>query len=218
MSNRPHVRMRVRQYESVAAAATVIDYAAILEHDREIVEGYKHADEVTQHIHVCCRYCHGNNFKFQWIDFEEYLKALQTTAEENDTRAECKKKSLPMPSDEGGYGYVRNNDPNLFCPHCEGRGTSMTIFADTTKLEGPARAIVKGMKVTANGIEVLMHDVDKAKERLLRAGGYLKDGVGESAARGAAFGAAAATAAIAAADRVSTMTLEESQRLYLDLA
>src|ERR1700758_2699321 len=30
MSNKPHIRRRVREYESIAAAATVIDYAAIL--------------------------------------------------------------------------------------------------------------------------------------------------------------------------------------------
>src|ERR1700747_659828 len=216
MSNKPHVRARVREYESAAAAATVIDYAAILDHDRAVVEGYRYADQVMQHVHQCCRYCHGVEHRYQWIDFEEYLDALRRVDDENAKRAEYKQRELPLPSEAGGYGYDPQVEPDLFCPRCEGRGTSVTTFADTTKLDGPARAIVKGMKVTTNGIEVLLHDVDKAKERLLRAGGYLKDGVGESAARGAAMGAAAATAAIAAADRVKTMTLDEAQRLYLE--
>jgi phage terminase small subunit len=216
--NKPHVRARVREYESAAAAATVIDYAAILEHDRAIVEGFKHADQITQRIYQCCRYCHGEQHKFQWVDFEEYLHALQRCDDENAKRREFKQRELPVPSDLGGYGYDPNNEPNLFCPRCEGRGHAVDIIADTTKLEGPARAIVKGIKVTSTGTEVLLHDVDKAKERLLRAGGILKDDA-SGVARGAAMGAAAgAAAALAAAERAKEMTLEEAQRLYLELA
>lgn len=217
MTNKPHVRARVREYESAAAAATVIDYAAILEHDRAIVEGFKHADQVTQYVHQCCRYCYGEGNKYQWVDFEEYLHALQRVDDENAKRAEFKQRELPQPSDAGGYGYDPQAEPNLFCPRCEGRGQHVAIIADTTKLQGPARAIVKGIKVTSTGTEVLFHDVDKAKERLLRAGGILKDDAA-SVARGAAAGAAAgATAAIAAAERAKEMTLEEAQRMYLEL-
>lgn len=219
MSNRPHVRARVREYESAAAAATVIDYAAILDHDRAVVEGYKYADQITQYIHQCCRYCHGVGNKYQWVDFEEYLGSLAKVDELNNQRAELGQRLLPMPSDVGQYGYDPGAEPNLFCPRCEGRGNAVAIIADTTMLQGPARAIVKGIKVTANGTEVLLHDVDKAKERLLRAGGILKESdPAGAAARGAAFGAVAATAAIAAAERAKTMSLEEVQRLYLDLA
>ena len=218
MSNKPHVRARVREYESAAAAATVIDYAAILEHDRAIVEGYRYADQITQHIHQCCRYCHGVDHKYQWIDFEEYLDALARVDDENVKRSEFNQKTLPLPSEVGGYGYSPSVEPNLFCPRCEGRGNAVTVIADTTRLEGPARAIVKGMKVTNSGIEVLLHDVDKAKERLLRAGGILKDDTASAAAKGAAFGAVAASAAIAAAERAKEMTLEEAQRAYLELA
>jgi phage terminase small subunit len=219
MSNKPHVRARVREYESAAAAATVIDYAAILEHDRQIVEGYKYADQITQRIYHCCRYCHGVEHRFQWVDFEEYLHALQRLDDENAKRRECKQRELPQPSEVGGYGYDPQADPNLFCPRCEGRGIPIDIIADTTQLVGPARAIVKGIKVTSTGTEVLLHDIDKAKERLLRAGGILKENdPAGAAARGAAFGAVAGAAAVAAAERAKSMTLEEAQRLYLELA
>jgi phage terminase small subunit len=218
MGHRPHVRKRVQEYYSLAAAATVIDYAAILENDRQIVEGFKHADEITQHIHECCRYCHGTEHRYQWRDFEEYLDALKRVDLENDKRRELGQRELSQPSDSGGYGFDPQAEPNLFCPRCEGRGISVNVIADTTKLQGPARAIVKGIKVTANGAEVVFHDVDKAKERLLRAGGILKDDAA-SVARGAAAGAAAgATAAIAAAKAADSMTLDEAQRLYQQLA
>jgi phage terminase small subunit len=218
MGHRPHVRKRVQEYYSLAAAATVIDYAAILENDRQIVEGFKHADEITQHIHECCRYCHGTEHRYQWRDFEEYVDALKRVDLENDKRRELGQRELSQPSDSGGYGFDPQAEPNLFCPRCEGRGIAVNVIADTTKLQGPARAIVKGIKVTANGTEVVFHDVDKAKERLLRAGGILKDDAA-SVARGAAAGAAAgATAAIAAAKAADSMTLDEAQRLYQQLA
>jgi phage terminase small subunit len=221
MSNKPHIRKRVREYESAAAAITVIDYAAILEHDREIVEGYRHADQVTQHLHVCCRYCHGVDHRYQWVDFEEYLGALTKTHEQNEYRLQIKQRELPMPSEAGGYGYDPQGEPNLFCPRCEGRGSQVAVICDTTKLTGPARAIVKGVKITNTGTEILFHDIDKAKERLLRAGRIIGDDAA-SVARGAAAGAAAgATAAIAAAQAAAArpdMTAEEAQRLYQELA
>lgn len=219
LANRPHVLKRVREFESAAAAATVIDYAAILDHDRQIVEGHKHADEITQHIWQCCRYCQGIDFKFQWIDYAEYLSAVSAADLKNEERIARKLSAQELPTDEGGYGFLPGNEPNIMCPKCEGRGHAVTIIADTTKLEGPARAIVKGLKITANGTEVLLHDVDKAKERLLRAAGMFGDDAAK-VARGAAAGAAAgATAAIAAAKALSeAMTVEQAQRLYLELA
>ena len=222
MSNRPHVLQRVREYESAAAAAVVIDYAAILDHDRQIVEGYKYADQIMQHVWQCCRYCYGAEHKYQWIDFEEYLAALSKATEENELRRARKLDENPLPSDVGGYGFDPGAEPNYHCPKCEGRGTQVTMVADTTKLEGPARVIVKGLKVTSNGgLEVIMHDVDKAKERLLRAGGYFKDdaaSVARGAAAGAAAGATAAIAAAKAAEAVKDMTTEEAMRLYLEMA
>jgi phage terminase small subunit len=217
MSNKPQVRARVREFESAAAAAVVIDYAAILDHDRQIVEGYRYADQVTQYMHVCCRYCHGVEHRYQWADFEEYLDALSRVDDENAKRSETKQRALPLPSEVGGYGYDPQAEPNLFCPRCEGRGTPVASIADTTALQGPARAIVKGIKVTSNGTEVLLHDVDKAKERLLRAGGILKDDA-SGIARGAAVGAAMGAAAVLASEKVKTMTLEQAQQLYSELA
>jgi phage terminase small subunit len=221
MSNRPAVLARIREYESAAAAATIIDVQAILEHDLQIVQGYKHADEITQYMRVCCRYCYGTDHKYQWVDFAEYLAQLGKVEEGNEERRARKVRELPMPDDAGGYGYEPQAEPNIACPKCEGFGTERVIFADTTKLEGPARAIVKGVKVTANGTEILLHDVDKAKERLLRAKGVFGDDAA-SVARGAAAGAAAgsavgAAAAASVAQRIKDMTQDEARRAYLNL-
>lgn len=221
MAHSPAVLAKVREYESAAAAATVIDVQAILEADRAIVQGYAFADEITQHIKTCCRYCRGVGHKYQWVDICEYLEALNKAEEENELRRVKKQRELPLPTDEGGYDFNSRNEPSITCPNCEGFGIERTIFADTTKLEGPARAIVKGIKTTNNGIEILMHDVDKAKERLLRAAGAFGDdaaSVAGAAARGAAAGSAAGAAAAAAvADKVANMTADEARKAYLAL-
>lgn len=221
MSNRPRVLERVRQYETAAAAATVIDVQAILEHDLAIVQGFKYADQLMQHVRVCCRYCHGQDHKYQWVDITEYLTQLSHVEEQNEDRRARKVRELPLPDDTGGYGYDPQADPVITCPKCEGYGIERTIFADTTKLEGPARAILKGIKVSEKGIEYQLHDVDKAKDRLLRATGSFGDDAA-SVARGAAAGAAAGSAAGAAAasklaERIKDMTQDEARRAYLTL-
>lgn len=216
--NRPHVQVRIRQYESAAARATVIDYAALLDRDREIVEGFRYADQVTRHIWQACRYCNGTDHKYQWIDPAEYYEALTRVDEENSIRRVKMQRELPMPSDEGGYGFDPQNDPSIICPKCEGRGNQVTIIADTTRLEGPAKAIVKGVKETKSGIEIVFHDFDASMNRLMRAGGLYGDdaaSVAKGAAAGAAAGVAAAT--MAAAKAADEMTVEQAQRLYLEL-
>lgn len=221
MSNRPRVLARVREYETAAATATVINVQAILEHDLAIVQGAKHADELMQHVRVCCRYCHGADHKYQWVDLLEYLEALSKVEAENEERRARKVRELSQPSDEGGFGYEPQAEPSITCPKCEGYGTERTLFADTTKLEGPARALLKGVKVTEKGIEYQLHDVDKAKERLLRCAGAFGDDAA-SVARAAAGGAAAGSAAGAAAasriaERIKDMTQDEARRAYLSL-
>jgi len=93
------------------------------------------------------------------------------------------------------------------------------FFADTTKLTGGARRLVKGVKQGANGqLEILMHDVDKAAERLYKAAGAFGDdaaSVARGAAQGAAIGAATAQAIAA---KVDNMSVEDARKAYLALA
>lgn len=218
LANNPDVIARCREYESAAAQACVLDVAAILQHDMAIVQAAAYADQLTQHIWQCCRYCHGTDHKYQWVNFEEYLAALTNAEAENDARRERKQKPKALPSDEGGFGFSPSNDPNITCPVCEGRGVAVTIIADTTKLEGPAAALFRGVRTTANGTELLTHDVDKAKERLLRATGSYGDdaaSVARGAAAGAAAGSAAGATAAALAEKAKSMTPDEVRRAYL---
>lgn len=215
-ANKPRVQRMLRVLMSEAARG--VDVQALIDGDRRIVEAFEHyADQVTTHALECCRQCHGVQHYYQWVDALEYLDALQAAEDENDDRRARKLKPKALPNDAGGYGFTRTAEPVITCPKCEGRGVPATYFADTSKLVGPARYMVKGIKHTANGIELMLHDYDKAKERLMRATGSYGDDAA-SVARGAAAGAAAgAGAAQALAARVGDMTEDDARKAYLAL-
>lgn len=211
ISHRPWVRAYVRELERARAQAIELDVQAIVEHDLAIVEASKFAGELTRYIWRACRYCHGAGFRYQWIDENEFA---EHTAAAYDA-AVATEGEPRLPTDEGGYGFSLLLEPIHECTKCGGLGERFAIIADTTRLEGPVVALFRGIKETKAGIEVLTHDVDKAKERLLRIAGAFKDDAA-SVARGAAAGAAAGSA-IAAAQRAEAMTAEQAARLYLEV-
>lgn len=56
----------------------------------------------------------------------------------------------------GGKKIMR--EPNPDCQACEGHGHGIPIPKDTTKLSRQAKALYAGVKVTKDGLQVLMHD------------------------------------------------------------
>lgn len=216
VSYRPWVRAYVRQLERARAHSVELDMQMIIDHDIAIVEGAKFAADITKHIWRACRHCHGVKHRYQWIDEDEYALAVAGVMDAQTIEAV----QVKMPEDIGGYGYTHLLEPVSSCPQCGGLGERVTIIADTTRLEGPAAALFKGVKETKSGIEVLFHDVDKAKERLLRVAGAFGDGaadIAKGAAMGAAAGASAAAAAIRAAEKAESLTAEQAARLYLEV-
>lgn len=216
LAGAPRIVNAVRALNSEAARAVGVDVSSLLASDRELVEAFdKYAHELMQHVIECCRYCNGIGHAWQWIDLDEFLAALDQAEADNDERRKKQQRIKPLPDDRGGYGYKRSNDPSPACPKCEGRGHAATYFADTTKLSGPAARLFKGIKHTANGFEMLLHDVDKARDRLMRAAGAYGDDAA-SVARGAAAGAAAgAGLAGALAKRIENMSEDEARKAYL---
>lgn len=222
MLNTPHVERFINELLGEAAREAVVDVAEILASDLALVRAYdRHADEITQHVTESCRHCHGIEHKYQWRDLDEYLAALDAAEQDNAARRERKLAPKLLPKDDGGYGFNRSREPHIACPKCEGRGVPAVYFADTTKLTGGARRLVKGVKQGANGqLEILMHDVDKAKERLLKASGAFGDdaaSVARAAAAGSAAGAAAAAASAAVAQKVGALSGDDLRRAYLGL-
>lgn len=214
--DRPHVLAYIDVLLSANAQAVNIDVSALLAADLAIVEAARHAGNITSHVWHCCRWCYGIDHKYQWRDENEYATALASWMDASALNAAREIKQTPEPTDDGGYGFVPQQEPAITCPHCEGMGEQKTIIHDTSKL-GPAAPLYKGMKVTKNGIEVMLHDVDKAKERLYRATGSFGDDAA-SVARGAAAGAAVGAAAAAAlAGKVEHMSADDARKAYLTL-
>ncbi|MDK9585424.1 terminase small subunit [Lelliottia wanjuensis] len=113
---------------------------------------------LSQYRRVNCRYCWGDNHKYQWRDIEEQLQA--------EKRAEIDKN--PPPDVSGGVGFVDNSDPNPDCPRCLGEGRGEAYFPDTRDIEGDERHLFQGVKVTMNGVQIAIADKDAARRELAR--------------------------------------------------
>ncbi|EOU6962424.1 terminase small subunit [Escherichia coli] len=115
-------------------------------------------NEIAQYRRVNCRYCWGNEHKYQWRDIAEQLAA--------ERKAEAD--GVHPPDTSGGIGFVDNGDPNPECPRCNGEGVGEPFFADTRDLEGDARYLLQGVKLGKFGIEILTADKDSARKELAR--------------------------------------------------
>lgn len=99
---------------------------------------------VSQYRRVNCRFCWGEENKYQWRDESEYEAALSKAAENGKP-----------PPEDGGTGFIDNADPNPDCPRCQGEGKGQMIINDTRDLEGDELMYYLGVKQTKNGLEVL---------------------------------------------------------------
>lgn len=122
-------------------------------------------NELVQYRRHACRHCHGAGHAYQWRDIVEFEEA-QTKATQNKRAA---------PTDEGGYGYTTKAAPHPDCPRCDGDGHERAFFADTRNLSDKGRALYAGIKQGRDGLEVLMHDPQKAWDNVARHLGMFKD-------------------------------------------
>lgn len=122
--------------------------------------------EVVKVVSRNCRYCHGDNYKYQWRDDEEYMAACITALDAKQ----------PPPLDEGGYGFNGAVEPEPTCPHCYGVGFEQKIITPSDKLTGKARKLYAGAFYGKEGrIEVKLHDQQKAAELAGRIAGAFND-------------------------------------------
>lgn len=135
------------------------------------------ANDVIQYRRICCRYCYGKNFEYQWVDEHEFNLELLAVRLANDAEAAKKKPGMaqPLPSDKGGFGFVRSDPPHPKCPKCRGEGTPDVYAHDTRHLKGNARLLYAGVKVTQSGFEMKVHDQMAALDKVARHLGMYKD-------------------------------------------
>lgn len=194
----PEVAARIQALRDEAAAAVCLPTAAErIAEMREVEQA--NPDEIIGIRWVNCRYCRGEDHKWQWRDDMEYAQACDA--------ARLKGAAL-FPTCEGGMGFNGTLEPVNDCPVCWGVGEQRPYVADTSKLSRGAARLYRGAKIKADGsIEILLADKSKYTDMLNRIQGIYKD---STASQPASKGDTATQAAQA-------KTPEERQRTYLRL-
>lgn len=109
---------------------------------------------------VACRYCHGFDHDYQWVDEKEFENRADKEAD-----------------DWGGYGYSTTLQPASGCPRCHGKGTDAVWLADSRNLSKSGTALYAGAEMTRSGIKVKMQDQQAALRNLAHALGAFTDNV-----------------------------------------
>lgn len=155
----PKIAAAIQEYRDAAAEAVAYTLEDLLRFHKRIME--YDPNEIIRNRRGACRYCYGEDHAFQW-KAPEYLEAL-AKAEREEGR--------PLPDPSGGFGYNITLDPAPECPMCHGEGVAHVILADTTKLSETARAGYHGLKVTKDGVQVIMPDRQKSADAYARLAG-----------------------------------------------
>lgn len=179
LAHMPKIMARVRAIKAEASQGVVADLRELAQMYYDIATA--DPNELIRWVHTCCRHCYGLNHAYQWKDDNEFTDTYMRVSDaieqgKQGTPAEKRAAAkLVLPLYDGGVGYDKRLDPVLTCPECCGKGVETHEVADTTKLTGKARLLYRGLKITQNGIEVLMADQDGAREALGRMMGAFKD-------------------------------------------
>lgn len=154
---KPEIQKAIQEARTKLSSRTEITQDMVLE--RLWAQATANPNELIQYRKVNCRYCWGQDHYYQWTA-GEYHRAL--------TGAKANKK--PKPDCDGGFGFDKTRPPHPDCPECKGEGTGDVFIADTSKLSGSALLLYAGVKITRDGLQVLMHDQQNA---LIKVGQHL---------------------------------------------
>jgi phage terminase small subunit len=163
LMRKPAVAAAIAKAMEARSTRTQITADMVLERWWQIATADR--NEIVQYRRLNCRYCHGENHAFQWIDVEEFDRAV----------ADAAKGKVTAPTLDGGLGFVRTAEPHADCPKCNGEGIGQTHAHDTRNLTGAARLIYDGVKETRDGFEIKTLDPAKALENVARHLGMFND-------------------------------------------
>ncbi len=159
----PKVDAYIRERQAEIAEKLEISAETVVKRWWEIATA--DVNELVQHRRRACRYCYGEEHRYQWIDEDEWQEACR--------KAETAEPPRAAPGNDGGYGYLRSADPHPDCPKCDGEGDASVYVADTRRLGPQARALYAGLKTTKDGMEIKTQDQAKALENVARHLGIL---------------------------------------------
>lgn len=173
LANDPEIAAYVQSLRDAAATQLLISVTDLMRDYVDIVQA--DPNEIVSHVRENCRFCRGEQHRYQWKDYDEFVAECERVERENVGVAVAKQ--TPLPNADGGVGFDSTLDPIPTCPSCFGQGIGRVHLHDTRKLTPAARKLYLGVKETAGGIEVKMADKDKAREALGKMLGIFKDGV-----------------------------------------
>lgn len=133
----------------------------------------------------CCRYCWGDDHKYQWRE-REYSEACGKVDADNALLVDMNKRpNIAYPDPAGGFDFNATHPPHPSCPQCHGEGLERFVPRDTDKLSDQALLLYGGVKVKADGgYEIIIADRQKAAELAGRILGAFTDKVKISGAVG----------------------------------
>lgn len=172
LSLKPAVAARIKELRESGVERVIMSVAEVMQDWVDIATA--DPNEVVQHRRVNCRHCWGKKHGYQYKDKAEHDAKL---AEVELFNAKLKRNATPQfaPPATGGYGFVRNLPPCPACPVCDGEGVGDVWAADTSRLTGKAAKLYAGVKMTKNGLEVLLHDQEAARTNLAKAFGMFTE-------------------------------------------
>jgi len=182
LKNKPKIAARLKELRDRSVSDTI-------EHVRKMVQDASSVadadpNQVMQYQHNNCRHCFGIDHKWQWKNPMEFSNAVAAAAQRNAAAEEhnaatenpkMHQKLEPMPTDDGGYGFILDKRPNPECPVCLGEGLHRVWIADTRTLGPNEQKLFAGIKQTRDGIEVKIADQHAARDQLARLLGAYKD-------------------------------------------
>lgn len=86
----------------------------------------------------------------------------------------CQMRRVCCPECWGSKETGAWTEPNPECPACSGDGLERPWFADTRKLPPAARALFAGVKVSKEGMQLLMESKSDARDKLYKILGHYK--------------------------------------------
>src|SRR6185436_14996561 len=128
--------------------------------------------EIARHVVGSCRHCHGEGFKYQWVDADEFAAACEAVERHNRTVSGKPALQKPLPTCDGGFGFDAHASPNARCPECMGVGLRTVWVADTTELSDKARKLLTG-QFDKNGLPILVDQL-AARDQLHKLAGAYK--------------------------------------------
>lgn len=163
LAKEPGVSAEIARLRAEASAATVRNVTDVANEFLRVA--FADPGRIVQHRRLCCRHCWGIDHAYQWKDDREFAHALRQHEEQETIRLAKrgpKGPPVPVPTDEGGYGFAFNSQPHPTCPSCRGEGYPDVFIADTQSLSPEERRLIKKVKVTKDGIEIQFRDQQDA--------------------------------------------------------